>query len=270
VLSQAFRAEEKTFDFAAVLIQNDSRVAHRRAPAFLKQRASDGRRLPLSRDIRQDVFVGPAWGERSINEKSVSHRSPRVTLKECRPKILAQIALLKALKLMAPGVPMSRLPGETWPGSFFGLVGTIEDRSASSEALKIRRRTCEEKSQEVYAEPRNITIARPWPPARGGRRDLGEHRLHLHKLLQRHKHLRDWVWEWRRNQALLISVPQQRASISPCPDRADTCYKDPWKKCQPSGNYFGSRRTMAGQASPCSSAGSGLWEHSAGTYLAIL
>ena len=74
VLGQALRAEEETFDFAAVLIQDDSRVARRCPEAFLKQRARDGRWLPLSWDIRQDVFVGPPRGERSVNEKSVSHR----------------------------------------------------------------------------------------------------------------------------------------------------------------------------------------------------
>ena len=59
MLGQALRAEEKTFDSAAALVQKDARVARRRAPAFLKQRAGDGRRLTLPRDIRQDVFVGP-------------------------------------------------------------------------------------------------------------------------------------------------------------------------------------------------------------------
>jgi hypothetical protein len=71
--------EEKTIDFVAVLIQDDSRVAHRRPPAFLKQRARDGRRLPLSRDIRQGVFVGPPREERSVNEKPVSHRNQNVS-----------------------------------------------------------------------------------------------------------------------------------------------------------------------------------------------
>ena len=52
MLSQILRAEKKTFDFPAVLIVNDSRVARRRTPAFWNQSASNGRWLPLSRDIR--------------------------------------------------------------------------------------------------------------------------------------------------------------------------------------------------------------------------
>lgn len=77
MLSQPLRAKEKTLDFAAMFIQDDAWVVNRCTPAFLKQCASDGRRLPLSRDIRQDVFIGPTRGERSVNEKSVSHRSSK-------------------------------------------------------------------------------------------------------------------------------------------------------------------------------------------------
>ena len=74
VLRQALRTEKKTRDFAALLIENDARVASRCTPAFWKQRADDGRRFPLSRDICQDMFVRPARRKRSINKKSVDDR----------------------------------------------------------------------------------------------------------------------------------------------------------------------------------------------------
>src|SRR3954469_20556194 len=57
VLRKVLRAEEKTFDFSAVLIQNDSRITHGCTPAFFEQSAGDASWLPLSREICQDVFV---------------------------------------------------------------------------------------------------------------------------------------------------------------------------------------------------------------------
>ena len=64
-------------DFAALLIQDNSRVANSCTPAFLKQSAGHGRWLPLSLDVSENMRVRPTWRERTIDEKSVSHRLRR-------------------------------------------------------------------------------------------------------------------------------------------------------------------------------------------------
>jgi hypothetical protein len=71
--AQFVRAEDEAVDPVAALVQDDARVAERRPPAFLEQRAPDRRGLPASRHLRQHVRVATAWGEAAVDEEPGGH-----------------------------------------------------------------------------------------------------------------------------------------------------------------------------------------------------